>query len=176
MLSFELQTFTLPLWKSQYPLVYWKPKAWQSCNSPKFPSECRLFYSIKGRSFLNESPLLYLKRWWCRNSKTSFYKLSNHPNMDFLVFITILYLRGVLPNMVVVAHPICLTVVFSRHLKRWWCCSSKTSSLKFSSKGKPAALAAILASAAFFLDTNAAPEVAFAIWMRASRAFCKYKK
>ena len=79
------------------------------------------------------------------------------------------------PN-IVVAHPICLTVVFSRHLKRWWCCSSKTSSLKFSSKGKPAALAAILASAAFFLDTNAAPEVAFAIWMRASRAFCNHKR
>ena len=39
--------------------------------------------------------------------------------------------------------------------------------------GSPAALAAILASAAFFLDTNAAPDVAFAIWMRASRAFCK---
>lgn len=65
-----------------------------------------------------------------------------------------------------------LTVVFSKHLKRWWCCSSKTSSLKLSSTGMPAAFAAILASAAFFLDTNAAPEVAFAICMRASRAFC----
>lgn len=75
-----------------------------------------------------------------------------------------------------IAHPICLTVVFSRHLKRWWCCSSKTSSLKLSSIGKPAALAAILASAAFFLDTKAAPVVAFAICMRASRAFCKMKE
>ena len=35
--------------------------------------------------------------------------------------------------------------------------------------------AAIFASAAFFLETNAAPDVAFAIWMRARRAFCKRK-
>ena len=112
--------------------------------------------------FLNKSWQLLLLE---ENSTSMLDSMSSKQNLNNFI------LKGALPN-VVVAHPICLTVVFSRHLKRWWCCSSKTSSLKFSSKGKPAALAAILASAAFFLDTNAAPEVAFAIWMRASRAFC----
>lgn len=36
--------------------------------------------------------------------------------------------------------------------------------------GRPAAMAAILASTAFFFDTKAAPEVAFAICIRASLA------
>jgi len=39
-----------------------------------------------------------------------------------------------------------------------------------------AALWAILASAAFFFDTKAAPEVALAICIRASRAFWNEKR
>ena len=136
-----------------------------------------LFLTEKKNLTKHFCPCIFTAYFW-------YYRQFDGPNINFNVqtsffFICIVISKSekILGNSnVVVAHPICLTVVFSRHLKRWWCCSSKTSSLKFSSKGKPAALAAILASAAFFLDTNAAPEVAFAIWMRASRAFCNHKK
>ena len=64
-----------------------------------------------------------------------------------------------------------LTVVFSKHRSRWWCCISKMSSFVSLSSLPLAARAAILASAAFFLDTKAAPDVALAICIRASRAF-----
>lgn len=64
-----------------------------------------------------------------------------------------------------------LTVVFSKHRSRWWCCISKMSSFVSLSSLPLAARAAILASAAFFLETKAAPEVALAICIRASRAF-----
>ena len=67
------------------------------------------------------------------------------------------------------------TVVFSRQRSRWWCCSSKMFSFTSSSRLMPASCAASRASAARFLATNAAPLVAFAIWIRASRAFCNRK-
>lgn len=68
---------------------------------------------------------------------------------------------------------LCLcTVVFSKHLNRWWCCNSKISSSRYvSSNSMPDSWAARRASAAFFLLTNAAPLDAFAIRMRANRAF-----
>lgn len=45
-----------------------------------------------------------------------------------------------------------------------------------SSMSWPDSCAANLASTAFFFDTNAAPLVAFAIRMRAIRAFCNFRK
>ena len=45
-----------------------------------------------------------------------------------------------------------------------------------SSMSSPASTAASLASVAFFLLTNAAPEVALAILIRAIRAFCSVEK
>lgn len=67
-----------------------------------------------------------------------------------------------------------ITVVFSRHLNKWWCCNSKISSSRYvSSNSMPDSWAAKRASAAFFLLTNAAPLDAFAIRMRANRAFWK---
>lgn len=68
-----------------------------------------------------------------------------------------------------------LSVVFSKHLRRWWCCNSNISS-SLSSNSIPDSWAASLASAAFFLLTKAAPDDAFAIRILASRAFCKMKK
>lgn len=65
------------------------------------------------------------------------------------------------------------TVVFSRHLSRWWCWSSNIFSLTSSSRLMPASCAASLASAARFLATKAAPLVALAIWILASLAFWK---
>lgn len=66
-----------------------------------------------------------------------------------------------------------LAVVFSKHLNKWWCCSSKISSSRYvSSNSIPDSCAANRASAAFFLLTNAAPLDAFAIRIRAKRAFC----
>lgn len=65
-----------------------------------------------------------------------------------------------------------LAVVFSKHLNKWWCCNSKMSSSRYvSSNSMPDSWAANRASAAFFLLTNAAPLEAFAIRIRASRAF-----
>lgn len=64
------------------------------------------------------------------------------------------------------------TVVRSKHLRRWWCCNSKMSSSRpASSSSTPDSWAARRASAAFFLDTKAAPDEALAIRMRARRAF-----
>ena len=71
-----------------------------------------------------------------------------------------------------------LTVAFSKQRRRWWCCSSKMSSSRsqrsspFSSMPNPDSWAKSLDSTAFFLDRNAAPEVALASRMRANRAFC----
>lgn len=72
--------------------------------------------------------------------------------------------------------PSALTVVRSRHLSRWWCCNSKISSSRpASSSSTPDSWAASLASAAFFLETKAAPEDALAIRIRAKRAFWNWE-
>lgn len=65
-----------------------------------------------------------------------------------------------------------LTVVFSRHFNRWWCCSSKISSSLKSSESNPfCSCRNILLSANFFLLANAAEELAFATRILANRAF-----
>lgn len=65
-----------------------------------------------------------------------------------------------------------LTVVFSRHFSRWWCCSSKISSSLKSSESKPfCSCRNIRLSANFFLLANAAEELAFATRILANRAF-----
>lgn len=74
-----------------------------------------------------------------------------------------------------------LTVAFSRQRSKWWCCSSKMSSSRSQpcspsacspSRPSPDSWASSRDSTARFFDRNAAPDVAFASRIRASRAFC----
>ena len=69
------------------------------------------------------------------------------------------------------------TVVFSRQLSRWWCCSSNRSSMRRSmSDSIPLSCASSRCSARFLLLRNALPLAFLAIRMRAARAFCNTQK